>query len=411
MAVDSPTAARTLERLRTLQQLTQDERGAQRVCWSETWSTARTWLERELTAIGVACERDEACNLWATLPGERSGTIVVGSHIDSVRDGGWLDGALGVAAALGVLADAASRPSAERHTLALVDWADEEGVSFGRSCFGSSAVAGSLDVAELRSRRDRDARSAEEVLGAHGVDFATIARAQERLADAIAYVELHIEQGPVLEQDRQPVAAVSGTDGVRRLSIAIDGASGHSGTTPMERRRDAAAAAAALAVAVEDIAQLLGGRGTVGALTLSPGLPTVIANRAELVVDLRHGELGRLDAMAQRVRAAADACARERGCGCTIATLSSADPQPFDPTLVALAQAVATAHGGRPAPLASGALHDATEVARRVPTAMLFTSSIDGVSHAAEEDTPIADLHTAIACYAELVERIDRELE
>jgi N-carbamoyl-L-amino-acid hydrolase len=376
--------------------------GARRVCWTPEWEAARALLRERLGEIGgVQIETDEAGNLWGRLQGERDETVAVGSHLDSVPGGGWLDGALGVMAGLEVLRASAEAGGPAR-SVALVDFADEEGARFGRSLFGSSAVAGTLDPKAVASLEDAKGRTLRDVLADYGVELAEATNAESRVYGLVAYLELHIEQGPVLERESVAVAAVSGTAGVERRRLEFRGQSSHAGTTPMDMRRDAGLAAASTALAVETIARELGGVGTTGVLRLEPGIPTAVAGRAELLVDLRHGEAGPLAEMLSAAQAAARRAADERGCELDDEEVWRIEPIPFDERLVAAA--LDAAGSGRT--LASGALHDAAEMARRMPAAMVFTSSTAGISHAREEDTPEPHLEQAIAAFGKLAGRV-----
>jgi hydantoinase/carbamoylase family amidase len=381
---------RALADLRELARLTGGPDGARRVCWTPEWERAREFLRDRLAELdGVRVERDEAGNLWARLPGELNEAVAFGSHIDSVPNGGWLDGALGVMAGLEVLR-ASAEAGRPRHTVVLVDFADEEGARFGRSLFGSSAVAGTLDPDAVKSLTDADGRPIGEVLAEHGVELARAPEAAKRRDGLVAYLELHIEQGPVLESEGIAVAAVTGTFGLERHRFTLTGQASHAGTTPMEMRRDAGLAAARVALAVEEIAKRHGGVGTVGVLRLEPGIPTAVPGRAELVVDLRHAEAAPLAAMLAEVREAAGDAETDE--------IWRIEPIPFDERLVAAA--LEAAGSGRK--LGSGALHDAAEMARHIPTAMMFTSSTRGLSHAPEEDTPEEHLEQAIAAFGRL---------
>jgi hydantoinase/carbamoylase family amidase len=395
-------ADRVVADLRALEELTGGPEGARRVCWGEEWRTARAWLTEKLGEIGLEPERDEAGNLWAYLPGDEEPALALGSHVDSVPAGGWLDGALGVAAALGVLrawAEADRRPP---RTLALVDFADEEGSRFGRSLFGSSAVAGTLAPSELEGLVDADGETIGEVLAANGVELPAAPLAAARLERIDAYLELHIEQGPVLESERCPCAAVSGCAGVERRRFRFSGQASHAGTTPMDARRDAGLAAAELALAVERAAGEHGGVGTAGALALSPGIVTAVAGRAELDVDLRNPDADALTAMLEQVRTAAETIGSARRCLLEEAPIWRIEPIPFDADLVAAATGASVAAGGREEPLPSGALHDAAEIARVRPAAMIFVASRHGISHAKEEDSGEADLLAAIEAFGSL---------
>jgi N-carbamoyl-L-amino-acid hydrolase len=394
---------RVLNDLQELARWTGGAGGAKRLAWTDGWRHARRLLDERLGEIGLASDEDEAGNLWATLPGVSAERLVLGSHLDSVPAGGPLDGALGVFAALEVLralVEAGEFPAA---TVALVDWADEEGARFGHSLFGSSAVTRTLDPDAVRDLVDADGNGLAPVLADHGVDLDRIGTELESgLADAFAYLELHIEQGPVLEAEGVPVAAVSGTVGVERFLLRFDGAAAHAGSTPMEMRADALLAAAATALEVEANARRHGGRGTTGTLEVRPGALTVVAASAELGVDLRHEAADVLELMRTEVLGAAAKFASGRGCRVEETTIWSAVPRAFDPALVERVRAAAAAAGGRETPMPSGALHDATMVAGELPTAMVFCPSRGGISHSPEEHTDEADIRAAVAVFGEV---------
>ena len=398
-------AQRVIADLRELQRRTGDESGAQRLCWTETWTAARGFLRELLGEIGLEREVDEAGNLWARLEGQDDSApaLVVGSHLDSVPDGGWLDGALGVMAAVGILrAHAEHRPA---RPLGLVDWADEEGARFGRSLFGSSAFAGSLDPGALGGLTDAEGNELPAVLADHGVDLDSALQCGRRRAGIGAYLELHIEQGPRMEAEGTQAAAVTGCVGVERIRFEFTGQASHAGTTPMDMRRDAGLAAAAAALTIERLPGIEGGVATTGELRLRPGVPTAVAGEAVLTVDLRHGDADALARMLDSARAGCETAAEERHLGLREEPVWRIAPIPFDPDLVAAARDACAAVAGAPSELESGALHDAAEVARVLPAAMMFCPSNRGISHAKEEDTDEADLAVAIEAFGELVER------
>jgi hydantoinase/carbamoylase family amidase len=401
----SVDAARVVADLRELDRRTGGAGGARRVAWGEEWRQARAFVAELLAEIGLEPERDEAGNVWAYLRGDAEPALALGSHVDSVPAGGWLDGALGVMAALGVLrawAQSGRRPS---RTLALVDFADEEGASFGRSLLGSSAFSGSLDPGEVAELRDADGRRLADALAENGVELGRVLGAEGRRERIAAFCELHVEQGPVLEAEGFAVGAVEACAGVERHRLRFRGQASHAGTTPMNARRDAGLAAAETALAVERIAADRGGVGTTGALALEPGIPTAVAGVAALLVDLRHPDAGELEAMLGQALDAAGTAAAGRGCELESELVWRIEPIPFDAGLVEAAVEAARGAGGREEPLTSGALHDAAEVARVVPAAMMFTSSIAGISHAKEEDTDEADLAVAIEAFGAFADR------
>ncbi len=398
-------AARVIADLRALAELTGDERGAQRLCWGPVWGRARGFLGERLGELGIEPEVDEAGNLHARLPGadREAPALAVGSHLDSVPDGGWLDGALGVMAALGALHAWSAAAAPPPRDLVLIDFADEEGARFGRSLFGSSALAGTLEPAELEGLTDAEGRPIAEVLAEAGVDLGEAPRARSRLAGIGTYLELHIEQGPVLEAEGTSCSAVAGCAGVERHLLTFRGQSSHAGTTPMDMRRDAGLAAAETALLVERVASDHGGVGTCGRLELEPDVITAVPGGAALGVDLRHPEPEPLARMLAAVLDGAGEIARERRCALEREPIWRIEPIAFDPGLVAAAERACSARGGRGRAMPSGALHDAAELARRVPVAMVFCASREGISHAREENSSAADLTAAIEAYGDLV--------
>jgi allantoate deiminase len=398
-------AERAVAGLRELARLTSDDAGAQRVAWTDAWVAARDWLRGELDGItGVTVDTDAAGNTWATLPGESERFVIVGSHLDSVPDGGWLDGALGVIAGLEVLRALAAEP--RPLTIRLVDWADEEGARFGRSLLGSSACAGTLDPDAVRGLTDRDGVALPDALAAHGVDLDGAGAARDRLRGAAAYVELHIEQGPVLERLGLPLGVVLGTFGVERHRVRFTGAHAHAGASPMDARRDAFLAAARSAVAFrDDAARRADVRATTGSVRVSPGIATAFNGACELTLDQRAVDAGELADMLATARDAAARLAAEEGCEAEWEPVWAIEPIPFDPLLIELAEEVVNGLAGTCRRLPSGPLHDAAEMARVMPAVMLFVRSLGGVSHTKAEDSPVEDLELAVRALYELTRR------
>jgi hydantoinase/carbamoylase family amidase len=397
-------ADRVLGDLRELARLTGGPGGARRVCWTDEWAAAREFLLSRLRELPVSISIDEAGNLWADLRGERDdAVVVVGSHSDSVPAGGWLDGALGIYTAVEALrAHAVSgRPAV---SLRLVDWADEEGARFGRSLFGSSACAGTLEPDEVRDLRDREGERLADVVARYDVDLDRAGDSHARLDGVRAYLELHVEQGPVLESRGEPAAAVLGTFGVERHLAVFTGQAAHAGATPMGLRRDSFAATAQAALAIRQVGfEHEGGVCTVGGATSEPGVVTAVAGRTEMLLDQRHLDPGELAAMLAGARAACEQAAADHGCELELRHLWSIPPIPFDERLIAIARESVVAAGGKDTAIPSGPLHDAAEMARLLPTVMIFSSSSPPVSHTPEEDTPEADLRVAIEAYGRTV--------
>src|SRR3954468_9750506 len=278
---------RTVAELKELRSLTGDADGAQRVAFTDIWAKARQWLRAKLAELPVEIHQDEAGNLWATLKGKSEKTLLIGGHMDSVPNGGWLDGCLNVLAGVEVLRRIAAEGTPPV-TVRLVDWCDEEGARFGRSLFGSSATSGALVPDEVRNLTDRDGVKLVDAVKQHGIDLDRALDARKELKNAAAYLELHIEQGPVLESMKLPMGVVLGTFGVERHGITFTGQAAHSGSTPMAHRRDALAGVSRLHLAIRDIALKHGGVCTVGKVSTKPGIVTAVVGEADMTLDQRH---------------------------------------------------------------------------------------------------------------------------
>src|SRR5438309_891901 len=333
---------RTVAELEELRELTGDENGAQRVAWTDTWETARQWLRGKVAETGAAEEIDEAGNQWFTLRGAGASdrALLIGGHIDSVPNGGWLDGSLNLVAGLEVLRRIAADGQPPL-TVRLVNWADEEGARFGRSLFGSSAAAGSMrDQDELRERRDADGIALPDALAEHGVELDRALEARSRLENAAAYLELHIEQGPVLESLDLPLGVVLGTFGVERHQITWTGQAAHAGSTPMDRRRDALAGAAKLALEIRDIARSTGDGAvcTSGGVVCRPGIVTSVVETAEQLLDQRHLDAGKLAAMLGAAKEASRRFAGEENIDVAWSRIWAIEPILFDGRLIELAE-------------------------------------------------------------------------
>jgi len=386
--------ARVVASLRELAARTGGPEGSRRLCWTPEWLEARALFRESLATLPVEIETDEAGNLWAYLRGESDDTIVVGSHLDSVPKGGWLDGALGVMAGVELIRALAAEGTPPV-TVAVVDWADEEGARFGRSLFGSAAVVGSLDTAAAAELSDKEGNRLPEVIGEHGIALDTIDGARTRLHDVKAYLEVHIEQGPILEARGLGICTVTGTKGIERERLIFKGQAAHAGTMPMEMRHDTFIAASRFAVALKDIGTRHDGVTTVGFAQCWPGVVTAVPGETRLTMDMRHIDAGKLATMFEEMKQAAAKAADVEGCTVEMEHIFRIPPMPFHPRLLDAARESVREVEGHDVELPSGALHDASEMAREVPTVMIFSSSIAGLSHTKEEDTPEEHLYMA----------------
>lgn len=400
--------ARVVRELKELRALTGDENGAQRVAFTPTWVVARKWLQGLLGDLPVAVHQDAAGNLWATLAGDSDRELLIGGHFDSVPNGGWLDGCLNTLAGLEILRRlvAAYPDSRPPVTVRLVDWADEEGARFGKSLFGSSACSGSLDMDEARRLVDRDGVKLEDALREVGITFAEVKQSGVELAKAAAYLELHIEQGPVLLDLDLPLGAVLGTFGVERHAITFHGQAAHSGSTPMDRRRDALLAAARMSPEIYAITDRHGGVCTIGSCLTKPGIVTSVVAECRLTLDQRHLDAAALAAMLAEAVAASERFAAEGGVTVTWERLWHIEPRPFDPELIALCDEAIHETVGVSHQLPSGPLHDAAEpCGAGIPTVMMFVQSLHGISHNKIEDTREEHIEQSVAAMDRLASK------
>jgi N-carbamoyl-L-amino-acid hydrolase len=396
---------RTVAELKELRALTGDENGAQRVAFTPTWVKAREWFQQKLEGLPVEIHKDAAGNLWTTLRGESEKCLLIGGHIDSVPNGGWLDGCLNVMAGVEIL----RRINAQYHgkppiTIRLVDWADEEGARFGKSLFGSSACSGNLDMNEARGLVDKQGIKLPDALKNVGVDFERVKDSGAELKNAAAYIELHIEQGPVLLDLDLPLGAVLGTFGVERHAITFHGQAAHSGSTPMNRRKDAFLAAAKMSSEIYRIAERSGnGVCTIGSCTTKPGIVTSVVGECRITLDQRHLDAAKLATMLAEAKAASEKFAKEGNVKVSWERLWQIAPRPFNDELITLCDESIRETCGKVHRLPSGPLHDAAEVAAAgVPTVMMFVQSLHGISHNKIEDTKEEHLELCVTAFDKL---------
>ena len=399
---------RAIAELKELRSFTADENGVQRIAFSKTWVETRDWLRKKLAGLPVEAHTDAAGNLWATLPGQSERALLIGGHMDSVPNGGWLDGCLNVLAGLEILRrikeQYGNRPPV---TVRLVDWADEEGARFGKSLFGSSACSGNLDVKEARGLKDKEGISLPDALKQVGVEFERVKESGKELQNAAAYLELHIEQGPVLLDLDLPLGAVLGTFGVERHAIAFRGQAAHSGSTPMNRRKDGFLAAAKMSPEIYRIAERSkGGVCTIGSCTTRPGIVTSVVEECRITLDQRHLDAAALARMLQEAKDASERFARDGNVMVSWERLWQIEPVLFKDQLIDLCAEAISETCGQVHRLPSGPLHDAAEVARAgIPTVMMFVQSLHGISHNKIEDTREDHLEMAVTAFDKLAEK------
>jgi N-carbamoyl-L-amino-acid hydrolase len=402
---------RTVAELKELRSLTADSSGAQRVAWTEMWLKAREWFQSKIKDLPVEHHYDAAGNSWTTLPGQSEKSLILGGHLDSVPNGGWLDGSLGVTSSLEILRRFAEefdgRPPV---TVRVVDWADEEGARFGRSLLGSSAFAGTSTLDADRVRTDKDGVRLEDAVARCGFPIDRFADAIREQKNAAAYLELHIEQGPVLESMQLPLGVVLGTKGVERHAITFFGQEAHSGSTPMNARHDALAAAAKLALEIRSIAgKHKDAVCTMGSVKTFPGIVTAVVGRCETTLDQRDLDPQVLAGMYREAQEASQRFAGEEKCTVEWSRIWSIEPIAFHPALLDFCEEAVREVAGTVHRLPSGPLHDAAEVARSgIPAVMMFVQSLGGISHNKIEDSKEEHLEMAVQALDRLASKAAR---
>lgn len=364
------------------------------------------WMREAGLDVGV----DETGNLIGTWPGDDPGrpAIGLGSHLDSVPNGGVFDGALGVLAALEAVQTMAERGERLTHPVAVLGFADEEGNNFGIGVLSAQVWIGEIPRERFDEVTDREGRSLADYLRSFSVPGVDLV-ARPSLG---AYLEAHVEQGPVLDSEARPAAAVEGIVGISRATVRFQGEANHAGTTPMALRHDAACAAAELTVAVRDMARAAEGRAvaTVGVLEVGPGATNVIPGTATMRVEIRSPDRERLASLRDAVEQRAHALAERDGLDVAIEPWHTAPPVPMDPVLLRATQE-ALADAQLPTfTMPSWGGHDAKVLARRMPVGMVFVPSVGGVSHAPDEVTTREDCATAAELLYFAARRVDRAL-
>jgi hydantoinase/carbamoylase family amidase len=402
---------RTVVELKELRALTGDENGAQRVAFTKAWLIARDWLRQKVEGLPLEIHNDSAGNTWFTLHGKSEKCLLIGGHIDSVPNGGWLDGCLNVLAGVEILRRINSQYNGKPPvTIRVVDWADEEGARFGKSLFGSSACSGNLNMNEARGLVDKSGIKLPDALHEVGIDLERVKESGKELKNAAAYLELHIEQGPVLLDLDLPLGAVLGTFGVERHAITFYGQAAHSGSTPMNRRKDAFLAAARMSPEIYRIAERShGGVATIGSCTTKPGIVTSVVEECRITLDQRHLDKIALAKMLQEAKGASEKLAREGNVKVFWERLWQIEPVLFDKHLIQLCSDAISEVCGKVHRLPSGPLHDAAEVARAgVPAVMMFVQSLRGISHNKIEDTKEDYLEFCVKAFDNLAEKTMR---
>lgn len=399
-------------RLAELAQIGAYEGGIDRALATPAERKARGLFAAWARAAGFALRQDSVGNLFAQRAGSREDLppILAGSHLDTVPTGGAYDGAYGAIGALCALEQLEAGNIVTAHPIQAVAWAGEEGSRFPLGCLGSSVFSGLWRNVDALALRDAAGVSLGDALAAPQTGLLPGVPVNEDRACA-AYLELHVEQGPVLESLSRSLGVVTAIAGQRRYTVTVEGTSGHAGTVPMDRRADPLSAAAEIVLAIERAARAAAQAvATVGRMHAEPGGTNVIPLRAIFSVDIRSGEETLIDAVEEALRACAARCESERGVTVHIDRHEARKPAPMNPRLRGAVHRAIDGLGERGADLPSGAGHDAMCLAQIAPAAMIFVPSVGGMSHVAQERTGEADLRLGVRALAASLVEVDAEL-
>jgi hydantoinase/carbamoylase family amidase len=383
--------------------------GTTRLAWSPEHLSALNWLGSRAEAAGMIAELDSAGNLIARWGADRpGGALVLGSHLDSVPAGGRYDGALGVLGALAAVELLRERGFEPSRPVWLVAFMDEEGTRFGESMFGSRAFVGE-NLSSYLEQRDSDGVRVAEAMRATGLDPATVGSAAT-VDEAAAFIELHVEQGRVLTDAGVDVGVVTAIVGLVQASVEICGQSDHGGATPMTGRRDALVAAARIITALRDWARSESETtATIGTISVAPGAYNVIPGRCTFSVDLRAADESDFEAAPAQLSRLIGRLAEEESVEATVVFTDQIPPAPMDDELIELIERAAEGEGASHMRLPSGAGHDAQVLARRVPAAMVFVPSQEGISHSPDEFTTPEHCELGARILARLIEFADQD--
>ncbi len=401
-------AKRVVADLRELNQLTSDKNGAQRVAWTPVWQKARNWFSEKAIKAGAQISIDAAGNTWAKIQGKTDESLVIGSHLDSIPNGGWLDGALGVVVSLEILRRYNGKQP--QKTIYGVNWSEEEGARFGTPAemFGSSAAIGSLDINDIIKLTDKDKLPIADVLAQFDVDLNNLSEAnkQFKLKNIVASLELHIEQGPILEKMHKDVACVNGIKGVERHFFKFKGKEAHAGAFPVDMRHDAFLAAAEAALSFKEVALKHNGVSAVGKVKVHPDVETIVPDLCIISLDQRSIDAKVLKAMVADAKSAAQKAAKHHDVSVECENFYSIAPILFDKKLIALCKKAVLEETSEETTISSGVLHDSAQIATVVPGVMMFAMSEGGLSHCKEENTPDRSLECAIRAFLRLVHKV-----
>jgi allantoate deiminase len=405
LTIDASLIESYLDRLYAIGAL--PEGGVWRPVYSPAWNEARQVIRGWLEEAGLAVREDAVGNLFGRLEGAEPGPVIlVGSHVDTVYAGGRLDGALGVVGAIAAVRAIRARHPRPKRSIEVFVSCEEEDSRFVCDFWGSRALLGQIDPAEAERYRDADGIVLAQAMRQFGLDPRRIPEA--RRSDVGAFLELHIEQGPVLDREGIALGVVEAISGLNRTAVRVTGRADHAGTTPLAMRGDALLAAAAMVLAMRSLAEELGepARVTVGRLDVHPNQPNIIPGAVDFVVDSRHPDRARQQDLLAEVQRRCQNVGKSHGVVVETSVLVDQPPTPMNPEIVAIIERAIERHGWSYRRMVSGAGHDSQILGRQIPTAMIFVPSLDGRSHSPAEYTPLEQIIPGVHALADAVEEL-----
>lgn len=399
-------AERILDRCETLARCSEQAGGLTRVYLSAEHKAAGELVKQWMTEAGMSVRIDSIGNIIGRHEGNLPGLpcLMLGSHLDTVRDAGKYDGMLGVVTAIECVAALAPRGQPLPFAIEVVGFADEEGVRFGSTLLGSRAIAGTFETATL-DKIDKDGISVRDALRRFGLDPTTLGSAARRRDEILAYVELHIEQGPVLEREGLPVGVVTAINGANRFSVEVTGTAGHAGTVPMNLRHDALTAAAECVLEIERICSRTPDLvGTVGQIEARPGAINVVPGCVRLTIDVRAPDDAMRIGAVDDIKAALQRLCARRGAAITITQTHESKTAACAPWLVEQICMAIAAEGLLVRQLPSGAGHDGMAMSDLTDIGMLFVRCKGGISHNPAEAVTPEDVATGARVYQRFIE-------
>lgn len=374
--------------------------GISRLAWSDADLAGRRWFTERIREAGLEPRVDPALNVFGHLPGARGPFLLTGSHLDSVPNGGRLDGAYGAVASLEVMRTLAESHDDIADRVEVVGFADEEGVRFAVGLIGSMALTGDLKLEQLRAVQDWEGTPIDQVLAHAGRELDRLLDARDHLSSIAAFLELHIEQGPRMEAERMDLAVVTGIVGVHRQRIRVTGAQNHAGTTPFRLRHDAGRSAARGAAGLREVVEEIDrdAVANIGVMAFEPGGVNIIPGQASFTLEVRHLREPIVRRIVEAFRQRLQRICDEERCLADSELLSWVPPAPMNAAQMDAIEAACRELGSKPGRLWSGAGHDAAVLSHHVPCGMLFVPSVNGISHAPQEMT--TDEHLVLGARA-----------